>query len=147
MTELKPRIVELKRFVDDRGVLDQLYDSDLDFKIKRLYLVAPFKGIKRGLHGHFKEWKAFCVLSGSAKFVVAELEPEEDPAKPISFTLNSKKPSILVVPPGYLNGFVAVEYNTKILGLSSSTLEESKLDDFRQPWNKFGEDIWETENR
>lgn len=143
----KPEVLDLKRFVDDRGLLDQIYNSDLPFEIKRIYLIAPSKGIKRGMHGHKNEWKAFYVSIGSAKFVCATLKPPKDIVQPSAFTLSSKKPSILFVPPGYFNGFMALENNTQILGLSSSTLKESLDDDYRQPWDSFGKEIWETENR
>ena len=147
MTSNYPYIQELKRFVDDRGYLDQIYNLDLEFEVKRLYLVGASKGIKRGMHGHKKEWKAFCVLTGSGKFVYATLEPPKHPAKVGAFILNSKKSNLLIVPPGYFNGFVALEHNTLILGLSSSTLKESLEDDYRQPYDAFGKKIWEIDNR
>ena len=146
MTKQEPKILELGRFVDDRGSLDQIYNSVLNFKLKRIYFISPLRGIIRGMHGHKREWKAFVVLRGSVTFVTHPMGIKSSKASKI-FTLNSKKPQILVIPKRYYNGFVALENESEILGLSSSTLAESLKDDFRKPWNEFGDEPWEVDYR
>jgi len=51
----------------------------------------------------------------------------------------------LCVPPGYANGFKTLEDNTIIMFYSTSTLEESKGDDYRFDWDKW--DIWQEDYR
>lgn len=139
----EPEIKELKRFIDDRGSIDQLYNSDLPFMVKRAYQISPLRGIKRGLHGHREEWKAFIVTKGIVKFVIVHMESE----KVSTLTLSDKKSQILVVPNNYYNGFMSLEDGCDIIGFSSSTLEESLTDDFRLQWDFYGKDVWESANR
>jgi len=89
-------------------------------------------------------------VSGSAIVAIVKMD---NPVKPNKnnkvqrFILSARKPFILYIPPGYVNGFKALEENTKIMFFSTSSLEESKNDDYRFPYDYWGKDIWEIENR
>lgn len=137
-------IRDLKMVADDRGLLDQLFNDDLPFLVKRIYVVYPRKGIVRGLHGHKRESKAFWVFLGSAKFAVVPMQSTGQQMK--TFTLDYRKPQLLIVPHNHYNGFVALEDNTGVLCLSSLSLEESERDDYRVDPYKFG-DPWKVESR
>jgi len=133
---------ELNSFVDDRGVLSQIFNDDLPFHVKRMYTVYPRKGIIRGLHGHKKEWKAFWVTSGAAKFAVIPMESGNHK----TLTLDHRKPQLLIVPPDHYNGFVALDDATAVVCLSSLSLTESTKDDYRVEPYHFG-DVWKVEGR
>ena len=134
----KPFIEDLKCFVDDRGFLIQLFD---ELKVVRAYAVSNFnKNTIRGYHKNFKEWKYFCVLKGSAKFIVAKNKKEI-----YSFTLSEKKPQLLHVPPEWWNGWKALECDTILLGFSDVTMKNHK--DRRMSPYAFGKKIWEVEDR
>jgi dTDP-4-dehydrorhamnose 3,5-epimerase-like enzyme len=117
-------------FADDRGFLRFVNGFDFS-KIKRFYQVEK----------HKKEGKYIYVASGTALIGLVNLETEEVS----KFTLTSQKPCILCVPPGYANGFKTLEDNTIIMFYSTSTLEESKGDDYRFDWDKW--DIWQEDYR
>ena len=61
------------------------------------------------------------------------------------FVLSEYDPKILYIPAGYANGFKTLTDNTQLIFFSTSTLEESKNDDIRFPFNKWN--IWEEDYR
>jgi dTDP-4-dehydrorhamnose 3,5-epimerase-like enzyme len=141
----KINMISLETHVDDRGFLNQIFEKTQGLfpEIKRIYVVGNFgKGVVRGFHMHRKEWKYFYVLRGTAKFVA--IKDKEKESK--TFTLSDKKPSILVVPPDYYHGWVSLEEETILIGISNATLEESLKDDIRVDPYKFG-DVWHVKSR
>ena len=137
---LSTELRDLKNFVDERGVLGQIFNDDLPFQVKRMYTVYPRKGIIRGLHGHKKEWKAFWVTSGAARFAIIVMQSGDQK----TFTLDHRKPQLLIVPPEHYNGFVSLDDATIVVCLSSLSLAESTEDDYRVEPYHFG-DIWKVE--
>lgn len=132
---------------DDRGIIS--FVNDFNFAgVKRFYQIQNVsKKIIRAFHGHQQEGKYVYVSQGSAKIICARMEEGKLLPPPSVFILSSKKTSILHIPPGFANGFKALEENTTLVFFSTSSLENSKRDDFRFAWDYFGKDIWETENR
>jgi dTDP-4-dehydrorhamnose 3,5-epimerase-like enzyme len=134
--------------VDDRGSLS--FVNDFNFKdVKRFYMIENHaQGFVRAWHGHKKEGKYFHVVQGSALICGVLIDNWEKPSKelPVArYVLSDKKPSILYLPPGYANGLMSLEEETKIMVFSTSTLDESKGDDFRfeaRYWNP-----WTVEER
>jgi dTDP-4-dehydrorhamnose 3,5-epimerase-like enzyme len=146
----KPFILESKTSADDRGVfIPWLSDADaMPFaggrKVKRVYTVvnhAP--GVIRGFHFHREEWKIFLIVAGAAKFVALDPEAPEDRH---TFVSSSRKPNVVVIPPGYANGWVSLEANTILLCASTSSFEESVKDDDRMDPFRFG-DVWTVKGR
>ena len=127
--------------VDDRGQLS--FVNDFDFKdVKRFYMVENHeKGFIRAWHGHKKEGKYVFVPNGAILIGCVNLETEEIDR----FVLSSSKPQVLYIPPGYANGFMNLQNNTKVMFFSTSTLEDSLGDDIRFEWNKWN--IWNIERR
>lgn len=127
--------------VDDRGIVSFVNDFKFE-NVKRFYMVENHRvGFIRAWHGHVHEGKYVYVVNGTAIIGVVNLENEN-----ISkFVLSDKKPSVLWIPPGHANGFKTLEENTKILFMSTSTLEESLNDDIRFDFNKWN--IWEENYR
>lgn len=144
------QIIEGGLAIDERGVLK--FINDFNFKgVKRFYQVENhLMNIVRAFHGHMKEAKYCYVASGSILLFVAKIGNIKSPSKrqkPQKFILSAEKPQILFIPAGYAHGYKALEKNTRIIFFSTSTLKESKEDDFRYPYDYWGEDIWKTENR
>ena len=77
-----------------------------------------------------------------------EIDNWEKPSKNLpveKFIVTEKNPKIVHVPAGYANGFKTLVQDTKLIFFSTSTLEESKNDDFRYDsryWNP-----WDIEER
>jgi dTDP-4-dehydrorhamnose 3,5-epimerase-like enzyme len=144
------RVISVPTFVDDRGFINQIIQTADGFfpKLERLYFVGNFgKGIIRGFHKHEKEWKCFFVTKGAAKFVlVKEKSAARNDVEIETYTITSKHPSILVVPPGIHNGWMSLEEETTVLGISNFTIDETKKDDSRvDPY--FWGDVWTVKSR
>lgn len=146
----KPYLIEGGIAIDERGQVT--FANDFNFKgVKRFYLVENFstKTI-RAFHGHLKEAKYAFVVSGSALVVVVEMDNPQQPNKnnkPYRFVLSSRKSAILYIPPRHANGLRALEEGTKIIFFSTASLEETKKDEYRFPYDYWGKEIWEEENR
>lgn len=136
--------------VDDRGCVT--FVNTFDFSnVKRFYMVENFDpSTIRAFHGHKNEGKYVFVSKGSAIVAAVPMDDTESPSRSNPVTrviLSDRKPTVMYIPPGYANGFRAIEEGTKIIFFSSSTLEESKGDDYRFPADYWGSDIWEVEDR
>ena len=127
--------------VDDRGQLS--FVNDFDFTdVKRFYMVENHEqGFIRAWHGHKKEGKYVYVPSGAILIGTVNLETEEVER----FVLSSSKPQVLYIPPGYANGFMNLQNDTKVIFFSTSTLKDSMGDDIRFEWDKWN--IWDIERR
>ena len=135
--------VDIPCHVDDRGFLYQIAGSYRFPDIKRVYIVGNFrKGIVRGFHRHNEEWKAYFSAKGSVKAVVVRKDHNIT-----CYVLTARKPSILVVPPGHPHGWVSLEEDTLLVGISNKTLEESLADDYREDPFKYGREVWEVKPR
>lgn len=152
MTTLKlaPYIIEGGLSIDDRGEVKFVNDFDLA-RIKRFYQITNHTTTTtRAFHGHFKETKFCYVTSGNVLICTVKLTSKVRPSKKqlvSRFMLSSQKPSVLAIPPGYANGFKSLTPNSSIIFYSDKTLEESLNDDYRFPWDYWGEEIWEVKNR
>jgi dTDP-4-dehydrorhamnose 3,5-epimerase-like enzyme len=135
---------------DDRGFIR--FVNDFDFKkVKRFYQVENFsEDTIRAFHGHKREGKYVYVSSGSIILCYVAIDDFKKPSKENTVqrtVLSARKPRIVFVPPGFANGFKSLEPNTSIIFFSTSTLEQSKNDDFRYPFDYWGDEIWKVENR
>ena len=122
------KTIDGKITVDGRGKVS--FVNNFDFKdVKRFYMVENhFVGVPRGWHGHKKEAKYVFVPQGSAQLMIKDMKTgdRED------VYLSSVNPQILYIPPGKYNASNSLEENTMIIYYSTSTLEESLADDFRE---------------
>ena len=144
------RVIKGGLAVDDRGEL--AFINDFDFKgVKRFYMVKNFStGNIRAFHGHMKEAKYAYVPKGAALIVIAKMKSETELDKseePKRFVISENSPSVLYIPPGHANGFRSLTDDTKIIFYSTTTLDESKGDDYRFDFDEFGTSIWESKHR
>lgn len=152
---MRAKIAKMRQYqgdlaVDDRGLVR--FVNDFNFKgVKRFYQVENVNlNVIRAFHGHMKEGKYVFVASGSIILCAVYLDDPKSPSKENRverFVLSTKKPQVLFIPSRYANGFRALEENTKVIFFSTSTLEDSKKDDCRYPYDYWGKDIWKIENR
>lgn len=139
----------VQSFVDDRGFLSQILpEGNETFSVKRIYSTGNFaKGVIRGFHKHEKEKKAFFVPSGSAKFVAVDDRENSSTYKEINtFILSTLSPSVLIIPTGIYTGWMSLEDNTVVLGVSSEVFDKQNPDDERLDPFAFG-DVWKVKDR
>lgn len=127
---------------DDRGSLS--FVNDFDFQdVKRFYIVSNHQqNFVRAWHGHRHEGKYVLVVSGVALVGVVSLETEEVVGR---YILSEEQPKVLRIPPNHANGFMTLRKDTKVMFFSTTTLEESKEDDIRFPYDKWN--IWNIDYR
>lgn len=142
--------IDIKCYVDDRGSLTQITQitDKLMPSISRIYITENFsKGIIRGFHKHSKEWKCFFVPKGAAKFVLVDDRKESETYKQIdTYILSKNSPSILIIPTGIYNGWMSLDNDTFLIGISSESFDREKPDDERIPPDTFG-DVWTVKGR
>jgi dTDP-4-dehydrorhamnose 3,5-epimerase len=130
----EPRLIEGGLAVDDRGRLAFVNSFDMT-GIKRFYAIANHRaGIVRAWHGHKVESKYFFMISGA--LLVATVTPDnwEHPSSDLPvkrFVLSADKPALFYVPAGCVHGHMSLTDDTRVLVLSTTTLEESLGDDYR----------------
>jgi dTDP-4-dehydrorhamnose 3,5-epimerase len=143
-----PLVINGSKFIDDRGSLTFLNDFPLG-SFKRFYIIQNHRaGFVRAWHGHMVEAKAFIPLQGTFLVGAVKLNNLTSPdvnAEPERRVIDSGNPEAFIIPPGYANGLMPLSEGAKLLVYSTSTLEESKLDDYRYPHDHW--DIWKIENR
>jgi len=142
----EPMLIKGGFAVDERGKVS--FCNDFNFKdVKRFYVLENLStSIIRAFHGHLIEAKYIFVISGSAIVCIGKFNPSEKTGEKENvhrFVLSSKEPSVLYVPGGFANGSRFLEDNTKIIVFSTSSLQDSKNDDYQLPYDYWGKDIWE----
>jgi len=145
-TALNPVITKGGLAVDDRGTLRFVNDFNFD-GVKRFYMVENHAaGFIRAWHGHRHEAKYVYVVSGAALVVAVRLEdarldlPIE---KAFRTVVSDSAPAIVRIPGGYYNGFKTLTPGCRVIFFSDASLEESKSDDLRLPFEAVNEKIWE----
>ena len=122
--------------IDERGTLRFINGFALK-GVRRFYQVENHRaGFIRAWHGHKREEKFMYVAGGSAYVGVVDLKTK----KIQKFVLSAEKPQILHIPANTAHGFMNFTEDTKVIFFSTATLEESKKDDLRFPYDKW--DIW-----
>lgn len=157
----EPKIIKGQKFFDDRGKM--VFNNDFNFSdygIKRFYTIRHNQfGFVRAYHGHKIESK-FCICNdGVFRIVLFPLESYSRIENQIvgknakTYILNCEDGDILYVPNGYYNGFQNLSEVGTITFYSTTTLYESKNDDFRLPIEvavNFGDfenkNIWDIKN-
>jgi len=125
---------------DERGKITFVNDCDLS-NVKRFYSVAHSDiETVRAWQAHQKESKIFYCQSGSFVVHLVKIDDWINPSlelKSSKFILAADKIQTLLIPPGYANGFKALEVESELLIFSDKNLEDSSKDDFR-----FDKSLW-----
>lgn len=144
----EPLIRDNPRFIDDRGIIDQVYNKDLPFDIKRVYIIKHQGTVIRAYHGHKLESKALFCPKGSFKIIAFPMSDDcvrSEEKK--EFVISEAKNNVVIIPSNYYHGFINLEPNSTLFVFSNLILEDSKNDDYRLPWSIIGEDVWKVKFR
>jgi len=154
---VKPYLEPLSIHVDDRGsvycALDNIGSKKIinvhrPNNIKRTYIVQNWKaGTIRAWHGHMKGWTGLHVFKGAAKIVSRDITESTLPGLiKHEFILSDRNLGIVWVPPGWYNGSMSLEDDTRILVYSTLSFAEVKNDDIRATAYEQHVD-WQIKNR
>lgn len=143
-------VVDLMVHVDDRGFLFEiLRTTDPYFaKFGQVYLVGdPARGTVRAFHKHRVLWDWFCIVHGSAKFVLKDDRPDSPTyGELMTIVASERRPCLIVVPPGVFHGWMSLEDNTLMVSVASEVYNREEPDEVRIPPDAFG-DVWTVKGR
>tara|TARA_Y100000768_G_scaffold140269_1_gene104507 strand:+ start:326 stop:784 length:459 start_codon:yes stop_codon:yes gene_type:complete len=147
----EPILIDKGEAEDNRGSVE--FYNNLDFeKFIRFYIVTnPKNGTVRAWHGHKLESKLVKVFKGKFLICTVKIDDWNAPNKnsTVLKTEMNEHSGVLFIPPGFANGAINLEPNSKIIYFSSLNLEESKEDDYRfdskywNPWDEYSPEIYE----
>ena len=130
--------MEINHFTDDRGHFTNI---PID-RYKRVYAIQNHQvGQVRAWHFHPKEEVWIVCLKGIWK-VGKYKEGDEEP-----YFTTLEPGDALLVPPGHGNGNMNLTPDAVLLCCASLTLAEVREEEKKEPWDKFGEDVWQTKRR
>jgi len=119
---------------DQRGTVRFVNDFHFE-NVKRFYTIThPDTNTIRAWQGHKLETKYFYVTKGSFLINWIEIDNWQKPSKDLSINthiLSDTQSEILIIPPGHVNGFKALEPDSTMMVFSDMLLEDSKKDDYR----------------
>tara|TARA_B110000211_G_scaffold72789_1_gene84489 strand:- start:1989 stop:2417 length:429 start_codon:yes stop_codon:yes gene_type:complete len=134
------RLIHGESYIDDRGKLDYFNDFNMS-AIKRMYFTTHFNlDVVRAWQGHTVESRWFICVSGSFNVKLIKIDNWEAPSNllPVeNYVLNSEIKLVLYIPNGYVNGFRALEPNSKLMIMSNYSFNEIKNDQIRFDKNKW----------
>jgi len=121
---------------DQRGFVR--FVNDFHFEcVKRFYCITHQEtSTIRAWQGHKLETKYFYVTNGSFQINLIKIDNWRNPSKclqSLNHTLYDSVSEILIIPPGHVNGFRALEADSTMVIFSDMLIEDSKRDDFRFP--------------
>ena len=144
------QVVELKVNTDDRGYLYEIIRSTDSFfnKFGQVYIVGdPTRGLVRAFHKHKTLWDWFCIVHGSAKFVLVDDRKKSSTYKQKDIiVIGEHNPSLIVVPPGVFHGWMSLEDDTIMVSTATEVYNRKKPDEVRISPDSFG-DVWQIKGR
>ena len=128
-----PELIDLTRYVDDRGSLVELLRISWEVcphPIRQVYMVHDRKAdVRRCWHKHAELWDLFTIVHGTAVFGIVN----EDSGFAKRYVLSDEKPQLLVVPPGFYHGWCSLTDDTLLVSLASHEYNRDNPDEVRIP--------------
>lgn len=131
------RLITSPKHEDNRGsfnrLVDVLWDVPPTLQVSRT--ISTSANTLRGMHSCLRECDEFKIvscLSGSIQDVIIDLRPESTEYKKVQyFELSGEDTSSLIIPPGYLHGYITREANTSVLYAMSALYQPEKEVEYR----------------
>lgn len=123
-----PQIINGGSHTNHRGTISFVNDFKFD-GVNRFYSIHhPDTSIVRAWQGHTQESKYYYPVNGSwiIAWVKMEFDKPEEEWKVEYVKMYSKDSNLIFLPPGYANGFKALEEDSVIIGFSAPGVEEEK---------------------
>jgi dTDP-4-dehydrorhamnose 3,5-epimerase len=143
--------VFLQQHEDDRGFLFEVIHASDPFvtKFGQVYFVGdrtPFT--VRAYHKHFELHDWFAIVNGSAKFVLVDDRKDSPTYRKTDILIgSSRKPSLIIVPPGVYHGWMSLENDTLLCSIASHEYNREKPDEERVSPDSFqdilGQNPWQ----
>lgn len=143
--------------VDDRGILSEVCRTDFpeisryNVKFNQVYVVRNTAESVRAFHKHEHLIDYFTIVHGEAKFILVDDRPESPCFGTMQIiNVSELRYRMITVPTGVFHGWKG-SYNTILVSVANELYmgqdRKGVLDEERIPWDIFGSDIWNTENK
>ncbi len=133
----------LKVHEDDRGYLYEVVHASDSFvpQFGQAYIVGDrVEYITRAYHKHHELHDWFCIVHGSAKFVLVDDREDSPTYRKFDILVGTNRtPSVIVVPPGVYHGWMSLEPDTLLCSAASHEYNRDKPDEVRVPPTEFDE--------
>jgi dTDP-4-dehydrorhamnose 3,5-epimerase len=143
-------LIDLKMNQDDRGFLYEVVHITDPFvtQFGQVYIVGdPVRGTIRAYHKHDELHDWFCIVKGSAKFVLKDDRANSETYGEVAaFVLSERQPKLLIVPPGIYHGWMSLEDDTLMVSTASHVYNRENPDEVRISPDSFG-DLWTIKGR
>lgn len=148
------KVIDLNLHQDERGQLYEVIHGSDEFldKFGQVYVVQdPRRDTIRAYHRHKELWDYFCIVNGSAKFILAHGSLSQDAnesdegqlkQKLKVITLTARKPQLLIVPATVWHGWMSLEDNTILLSTANREYNAKSPDEERINPKSFRYDLW-----
>jgi dTDP-4-dehydrorhamnose 3,5-epimerase len=149
------QVIDLPVRMDDRGYLFEIVRAAggeelhaVAHQFGQVYLVGdPVRGTVRAYHKHDELWDWFCIVHGTAKFVLRDDRRESPTYREImEIVIGDKRPRLIVVPPGVYHGWMSLTDDVLMVSVASHTYNRESPDEHRIPPDSFG-DVWTVKGR
>lgn len=149
------KVIDLPVHMDDRGYLFEIARAAggdephaVVHRFGQVYLVGdPVRGAIRAFHKHEELWDWFCIVHGTAKFVLRDDRPNSPTYQEMmEIVVGDKRPRLIVVPPGVYHGWMSLTDDVLMVSTASHTYNREKPDEYRIPPDSFG-DVWTVRGR
>jgi dTDP-4-dehydrorhamnose 3,5-epimerase len=135
---------------DGRGYLYEVVHASDPFMTKfgQVYVVGDrLPMIVRAFHRHRELHDWFCIIKGSAKFVLVDDRQGSSTYNKVDILIGSDRAqSLIVVPPGVFHGWMSLEPDTIMVSTASHEYNRENPDEVRVPPHTFNdlidEDPW-----
>ncbi len=124
----KPTIIQGDSHTDDRGTISFVNDFKLE-GVNRFYTIHhPNTSIIRAWQGHTHDSKYYYAVKGSwiVAWVKIDFDKPEEEWIAEYVKIDASESKIVFLPPGYANGFKALEEDSIIIGFNASGEEDEK---------------------
>lgn len=141
------QLLQLTVREDDRGYLFEIihksdaFVSGASQEIRQVYCVGNrIEKIVRAFHKHDELHDWFCIVKGSAKFVLVD-DRENSPTfrKSDQVICSDRSLKLLVIPPGVYHGWMSLEADTIMISTASHEYNRDKPDEYRIPPDEFND--------
>ena len=149
------QIIDLPVLMDDRGYLFEIARAvgggephAVVHQFGQVYLVGdPVRGAIRAYHKHDELWDWFCIVHGTAKFVLRDdRQGSATYEQMVEVVVGDRRPRLIVVPPGVYHGWMSLTDDVLMVSTASHTYRRDKPDEYRIPPDSFG-DVWTVKGR
>jgi dTDP-4-dehydrorhamnose 3,5-epimerase len=153
------KVIDLKVHEDDRGYLFEIIHKSDEFvsgraqEIRQVYIVGDrIEKIVRAFHKHDELHDWFCIVKGSAKFVLVDDRQNSPTYRKFDMAVCSdRSPKLVVVPPGVYHGWMSLEPDTIMVSTASHEYVQEKPDEVRVSPHEFdsliGAHPWEIKGK